>query len=91
MSSSQKGPIVDVAVIVVATAALFAWGLFSNRLERAYLTAPIVFIAVGATLAWLDLVQGGHASTRRPGVARVAIAGTRPRRSCERGRLRCRA
>ena len=37
----------EITVIVVATAALFAWGLFSNRLERADLTAPIVFIAVG--------------------------------------------
>ncbi len=48
----------DVTVIVVVTAALFAWGLLSNRLERADLTAPIVFIAVGVGLAALDLVQG---------------------------------
>jgi len=49
---------VDVTVIIVATAALFAWGLLSNRLQRADLTAPIVFIAVGAGLAGLDLVHG---------------------------------
>ena len=48
----------DVTVIVVVTAALFAWGLFSNRLERAYLTLPIAFIAVGAALAWFDLIHG---------------------------------
>jgi hypothetical protein len=42
---------VDATVIAVATAALFAWGLISNRLERADVTAPIAFIAVGATLA----------------------------------------
>ena len=48
----------DVTVVVVATAALFAWGLLSNRLERADLTAPIVFTAVGATVAAFDLVQG---------------------------------
>ena len=48
----------DITVIVVATAALFAWGLFSNRLERADVTAPIAFIAVGAALAGFDLVKG---------------------------------
>jgi len=45
------------AVVIVA-AALFAWGLFSRRLERADLTAPIAFIAVGTVLAALDLVHG---------------------------------
>ena len=39
-------------------AALFSWGLLSNRLERADLTAPIVFIAVGVALAGFDLVNG---------------------------------
>ncbi|KRE99288.1 sodium:proton antiporter [Nocardioides sp. Soil777] len=48
----------DVTVVVVAMAALFAWGLLSHRLERADLTAPIAFIAVGAALAGLDLVDG---------------------------------
>ena len=51
----------DVTVIVLATAALFGWGLLSNRLQQADLTAPIVFIAVGATAAGLDLVQGPSA------------------------------
>lgn len=48
----------DVTAIVIVSAALFAWGLVSNRLERADLSAPIVFIAVGAVLAGFDLVQG---------------------------------
>lgn len=48
----------DVTVIVVATAALFAWGLVSNRLEQADVTAPIVFITVGLALAGWDLVDG---------------------------------
>jgi NhaP-type Na+/H+ or K+/H+ antiporter len=48
----------EITVVVVVAAALFAWGLLSNRLERADLTAPIAFIAVGAVLAWFDLVQG---------------------------------
>src|SRR3954447_24951050 len=37
------------AVVVVA-AAIFGWGALSARLERADLTAPIVFVAVGALL-----------------------------------------
>lgn len=48
----------DVTVIVIATAALFAWGLVSNRLEQADVTAPIVFISVGLALAGWDLVDG---------------------------------
>lgn len=52
----------DVMVIVVAAAALFAWGLFSNKLERADLTAPIAFIAVGAFLAGSGLVDGSSSA-----------------------------
>lgn len=48
----------ELTVVVVATAALFGWGLLSNRLEHADLSAPIVFTAVGALLAALDLVHG---------------------------------
>lgn len=48
----------DVTAVVVATAALFGWGLISNRLERADVTAPIAFVAVGLALAGLDLVDG---------------------------------
>ena len=48
----------DVTAIVVATSALFAWGLISNRLERADVTAPIAFVVVGLVLAGLDLVDG---------------------------------
>jgi sodium/hydrogen antiporter len=48
----------DITVVAVAALALFAWGLVSHKLERADLTAPIVFTAVGAALAWADLVHG---------------------------------
>lgn len=48
----------DITVIVIAAVALFGWGLFSNRLERADLTAPVVFIGVGAALAGFGLVDG---------------------------------
>ena len=41
----------DSTVIMLVTAAVFGWGLVSMRLARADLTAPIVFIIVGAP--WL--------------------------------------
>jgi sodium/hydrogen antiporter len=39
--------------VAVVMAVIFLWGLVSARLERAYLTAPIVVVAVGAMLAAL--------------------------------------
>ncbi|WP_406831243.1 cation:proton antiporter [Pedococcus sp. KACC 23699] len=48
----------DVMAIVVAAAALFAWGLLSNRLENADVTAPIAFVVVGLAVSGLDLVHG---------------------------------
>jgi len=51
----------DITVVVIAAAALFAWGLFSNRLEQADLTAPIAFIAIGAVMAWFGLVDAPSA------------------------------
>jgi sodium/hydrogen antiporter len=47
----------DVTALVVVTAVLFGWGLVSARLQEADLTGPIVFIAVGAALAALGLVD----------------------------------
>ena len=43
--------------MAVVAATIFAWGLISARLERADLTAPIVFVAVGAILAALGLID----------------------------------
>ena len=51
----------DVTVVVIVAAALFGWGLFSNRLERADLTAPIAFTTVGAIVAGLGLVDAPSA------------------------------
>ena len=51
----------DVTAVVLITAAMFGWCLLSARLERANLTAPMVFIAVGAALAGLGLVDGPSA------------------------------
>lgn len=48
-------------VLVVVAAVVFVWGALSARLERADLTAPIVFMAVGAALAGLDLIHASSA------------------------------
>jgi sodium/hydrogen antiporter len=51
----------DLPAIVLITAALFGWGLLSARFERTNLTAPIVFMAVGAALAGSGLVDAPSA------------------------------
>ena len=73
----------DSTVIMLVTAAVFGWGLVSKRLARADLTAPIVFIVVGALLAWVGLVDGpeesagAHPARRgHPGLG--ALLGCRP-------------
>ena len=48
----------ELTVLVLITAALFAWALVSARLQQADLTAPMVFIALGAALTWSGLVDG---------------------------------
>lgn len=45
----------DERAILIVTATLFAWGLVSRRLERADLSAPIVFTLVGGLVAALGL------------------------------------
>ena len=45
-------------ILVLVTAALFGWGLVSRRAARADLTGPIVFVLVGAALAWAGPVDG---------------------------------
>jgi NhaP-type Na+/H+ or K+/H+ antiporter len=47
----------DVAAVTVIAAAVFVWGIVSARLERADLTAPIVFVAVGVALAALGTIE----------------------------------
>ena len=44
--------------LVVVSATLFVWGLVSARAQRADLTPPIVFITIGALLAWTGLLDG---------------------------------
>jgi NhaP-type Na+/H+ or K+/H+ antiporter len=52
---------VEESALIVVAAAIFLWGAVSARLERADLTAPIVFTAIGAALAGLDLVHAASA------------------------------
>ena len=44
-------------VLVVVMAVIFLWGAVSARMERADLSAPIIFVAVGAVLAAFSLVD----------------------------------
>ena len=41
----------DAAAVALVALVVFAWGLFSARLGRADLSAPIVFVAVGLLLS----------------------------------------
>jgi len=51
----------EMTAILMVTAAIFLWGVMSARLERADLTAPIVFVAVGGLLAAADLIDAPSA------------------------------
>ncbi|GGQ48767.1 cation:proton antiporter domain-containing protein [Couchioplanes azureus] len=44
--------------LALVVAVVFAWGTFSGRLERAGLTAPMAFVAVGVLLAGVSHVGG---------------------------------
>jgi NhaP-type Na+/H+ or K+/H+ antiporter len=62
-----------VATVTVITAAIFVWGIVSARLERADLTAPIVFVAVGAALAGLGLIDTPSAPETLKPVVEVTL------------------
>ena len=51
----------EVTAVLVVMTSIFVWGTFSARLARADLTAPIAFVAVGALLAALDLIDTSSA------------------------------
>ena len=44
-------------MILAAAATIFLWGTVSARLQRADLSAPIVFTVIGALFAWVGLVD----------------------------------
>jgi len=50
---------VDGIAVLVVAAAIFLWGAVSARLARADLTAPIVFVALGAALAGSGVLGEG--------------------------------
>lgn len=56
----------DLTLVLVITAAIFAWGVVSARLERADLTAPIVFMGLGGLLAWTGLVESSTPGSLKP-------------------------
>lgn len=57
----------DVTAVLLVTATVFVWGTVSARLERADLTGPIVFVAIGGALAAFGLVDMPSApETLRP-------------------------
>jgi sodium/hydrogen antiporter len=47
----------DVIAVLIVASAIFLWGAVSARLERADLTAPIVFVAIGWILAAAGLID----------------------------------
>jgi sodium/hydrogen antiporter len=53
---------VDATAIALIASAIFVWGALSARFQRADLTAPIAFLAVGAVLAGLDVIEASTAS-----------------------------
>ena len=53
--------------VLLITVVLFLWGVLSGRLERADLTAPIIFVAVGGLFAASGLVDAPSvAQTLKP-------------------------
>lgn len=63
----------DMTALVVISAVLFGWSLVSARFQRADLTAPIVFILVGAVLAWTGLVDGPEAAEQLTPLVEITL------------------
>ena len=51
----------DLTAVFLTTATIFLWGVLSARVERADLSAPIVFTAIGAAFAVLGLIDAPSA------------------------------
>ena len=47
----------ELTALVLIAATLFGWALVSARLQQADLTAPVVFTAVGAAMAWSGMLD----------------------------------
>jgi NhaP-type Na+/H+ or K+/H+ antiporter len=62
-----------VTTILIVMAAIFLWGAVSARLERADLSAPIVFVTVGVLLAALGLVDEPSAPEKLKPLVEVTL------------------
>lgn len=63
----------DMTAVLIVAATIFLWGTVSARLERADLTAPIVFTVIGGLLAATDLVNGPSAPESLKPLAEVTL------------------
>ena len=63
----------DPVAVVVVTATIVVWGAVSARLARADLTAPVVFVALGALLGVVDVVHRPTAPTDLKPLVEVAL------------------
>jgi sodium/hydrogen antiporter len=64
---------VNGTALLVVAAAIFVWGTISARFERADLSAPIVFTALGAILAATGLAGGRSASSQFQALVEVTL------------------
>lgn len=62
----------ELTVVVVVAASIFVWGLVSARLQRADLTAPIVFTLIGAAVA-LTGIASPEASERLKPLVEITL------------------
>src|SRR6476619_6002321 len=57
--------VMDAGSFALVLTCVFLWAVLSAKAERAYLSAPIVFVAVGWLLAaGLDLLHPGHEAVK---------------------------
>src|ERR1044072_7213216 len=63
-----RRPAVDAASVALVTLVVFAWAVFSTRLGRADLSAPIVFVSAGLLLS-----EGLHAIDPDPSHETVKV------------------
>jgi NhaP-type Na+/H+ or K+/H+ antiporter len=56
----------ELTVVVVVAASIFVWGLVSARLQRADLTAPIVFTLIGAVVALAGIASPEASERLKP-------------------------
>lgn len=63
----------EMTAILIVMAMIFLWGIVSGRLERADLTAPVVFVAVGGLLAVAGLVDAPSAPEKLKPLVEITL------------------